>query len=143
MEEEIQEGQVSRRRMLKRIGAGAAVAWTAPVLTSLRTPAFAQGSPPGLCPGGEDCRDPEHDCNAQIDCSQARDGSCGCGRTPENSCFCYQHGACGLPCTTQGDCLPIPGTACVASCCGFTCLPPCITSGRRSVPRGQRATFRR
>jgi CHRD domain-containing protein len=38
-------GGVSRRRMLKRIGAGAAVAWTAPILTSVRTPAFAQASP--------------------------------------------------------------------------------------------------
>ena len=34
--------QISRRRMLKRIGAGAAVAWTAPVLTSIRTSAFGQ-----------------------------------------------------------------------------------------------------
>jgi hypothetical protein len=35
-------GSVSRRAMLKRIGAGAAVAWSAPVITSIRTPAFAQ-----------------------------------------------------------------------------------------------------
>jgi hypothetical protein len=33
---------ISRRRMIKRIGAGAAVAWTAPVLMSVKTPAFAQ-----------------------------------------------------------------------------------------------------
>lgn len=33
---------ISRRTMLKRLGAGAAVAWSVPVLTSLRTPAFAQ-----------------------------------------------------------------------------------------------------
>ncbi len=32
---------ISRRRMLKRIGAGAAIAWSAPVLTSFRAPAFA------------------------------------------------------------------------------------------------------
>jgi hypothetical protein len=35
-------GGISRRRMLKRIGAGAAVAWTAPIITSVRTPAWAQ-----------------------------------------------------------------------------------------------------
>ena len=40
---DVPEEGVSRRRMLKRIGAGAAVAWTAPILTSIRTPAFAQG----------------------------------------------------------------------------------------------------
>lgn len=33
---------ISRRKVLKRIGAGAAVAWTAPILVSVRTPAFAQ-----------------------------------------------------------------------------------------------------
>jgi hypothetical protein len=36
---------ISRRRMIKRIGAGAAVAWTAPVLMSVRVPAFAQSPP--------------------------------------------------------------------------------------------------
>jgi hypothetical protein len=36
---------ISRRRMLRRIGAGAAVAWTVPVLTSIRTPAFAATAP--------------------------------------------------------------------------------------------------
>jgi hypothetical protein len=40
-------GSVSRRAMLKRIGAGAAVAWSAPVITSIRTPAFAQYPPTG------------------------------------------------------------------------------------------------
>ena len=32
---------ISRRRMIKRLGAGAAVAWTAPVLLSVKTPAFS------------------------------------------------------------------------------------------------------
>lgn len=32
---------ISRRRLIKRLGTGAAVAWTAPVLLSVRTPAFA------------------------------------------------------------------------------------------------------
>jgi len=35
-------GGVSRRKMLQRIGAGVAVAWTAPIITSVRVPAFAQ-----------------------------------------------------------------------------------------------------
>jgi hypothetical protein len=33
---------ISRRRMIKRIGAGAAVAWTSPILMSVKVPAFAQ-----------------------------------------------------------------------------------------------------
>jgi hypothetical protein len=32
---------ISRRSALKRIGAGAAIAWSAPVLMSVRSPAFA------------------------------------------------------------------------------------------------------
>jgi hypothetical protein len=35
------DGGVSRRQVLKRIGVGAAVAWTAPILTSVRVPAYA------------------------------------------------------------------------------------------------------
>lgn len=35
-------GGISRRKMLKRVGAGAAVAWTAPILTSVSVPAYAQ-----------------------------------------------------------------------------------------------------
>ena len=38
-------GDISRRRMLRRLGAGVAVAWTAPILTSVRVPAYAQVSP--------------------------------------------------------------------------------------------------
>jgi hypothetical protein len=38
--------EISRRRMLTRIAAGAAVGWSVPVLTTVRTPAFAQYPPP-------------------------------------------------------------------------------------------------
>jgi hypothetical protein len=38
-------GGISRRRMLRRMGAGVAIAWTAPILTSVRVPAYAQVSP--------------------------------------------------------------------------------------------------
>jgi hypothetical protein len=38
-------GGISRRKMLRRMGAGVAIAWTAPILTSVRVPAYAQVSP--------------------------------------------------------------------------------------------------
>jgi hypothetical protein len=38
-------GGISRRRMLRRMGTGVAIAWTAPILTSVRVPAYAQVSP--------------------------------------------------------------------------------------------------
>jgi hypothetical protein len=134
MDEESRESQISRRRMLKRIGAGAAVAWTAPVLTSLRAPAFAQGRYCNQCT-------PDNDCINQIDCSAAGDFSCCCGRTPEGPCFCYQHGSCGNACSSQADCAP--GTTCVASCCGFACQSACTSGPRGQVRAGQRATYPR
>jgi len=42
LEESQVGGGISRRQMLQRIGAGAAVAWTAPVLMTVKSPAFAQ-----------------------------------------------------------------------------------------------------
>jgi hypothetical protein len=48
------DSKISRRSMLRRLGAASAVAWTAPVITSLRVPAYAQdygggGFPYGSC----------------------------------------------------------------------------------------------
>jgi CHRD domain len=42
LENPLDTNAISRRRLIKRIGAGAAVAWTAPVLLSIKVPAFAQ-----------------------------------------------------------------------------------------------------
>ena len=93
MEPENRAGDISRRRMLKRIGAGAAIAWSAPVLTSLRIPAFAQAGSPvcqdcacfaaaGPCPGNPDCL---------------------CDRTMEGTCVCDQELGLG-DCTTTAQC---------------------------------------
>jgi hypothetical protein len=78
------ETSVSRRRILKRMGAGAALAWTAPIFTSVRPPAFA-GSP---APCDEGCgslapyfRLPDLNC----DCSECDGGCVGCG-----TCGCAQ-----------------------------------------------------
>src|SRR2546426_3328048 len=77
---------ISRRRMLKRIGAGAAVAWSAPILTSVRTPAFAQS-------GGSPC-DPGAPCDVNTPCNFANpchNGNplCNCWvNAGHNACFC-------------------------------------------------------
>ena len=90
-------GGISRRRMLKRIGVGAAVAWTAPVLTSIHTPAFAASLGPcdwsvcvGLCAATnikgkcDDGGNPGLECQAK--CSDL------CGGHPPHVCTCP--GAC-------------------------------------------------
>jgi hypothetical protein len=124
--EETHEG-ISRRRMLKRIGAGAAVAWTAPVLTSLKTPAFAQAYPPCPC----DLNTP---CNFAIDCEDSG-GSCNCWVLADRSkCWCGPISPCTdyVPCD-NGRCAE--GFVCVENCCGQLCYPECPA---QSGPRGPR-----
>lgn len=123
---------ISRRKMLKRVGAGAAVAWSAPVLTSLRVPAYAQTA--GLCPNG--CAD--------ILCFSEQDFLCGgsetciCTKTTENECFCGE-GICSCgsypACSSSADCLPTE--RCGLLCCtgDLRCLPPCGTC-RGAQPKG-------
>ena len=57
-EEERQQSSVSRRTMLKRIGAAGAIAWVTPVISSLSTPAFAASQ------GNSTCSSPCTDCFA-------------------------------------------------------------------------------
>jgi hypothetical protein len=49
---DLPHSKISRRSMLRRLGAASAVAWTAPVITSIRVPAFAQASGGGGFPYG-------------------------------------------------------------------------------------------
>src|SRR2546427_9333835 len=97
------KGTVSRRRMLKRIGAGAAVAWTAPILTSIHTPAFAQGSAEcASCPPF-DCTNPEL-CRTVCGCAPHHGDAGGC--------LCWgPNGNCPVDgpdiCATDQDCMDI------------------------------------
>jgi hypothetical protein len=93
-------------RRLKRIGAGTAVAWTSPVLLSLRTPAFAASPECTQC-RAFDCVEPFPRCR----------GECACILTTENDCFCAGPILCGFGCNSSGDCAP--GYRCVV----FTCDP--------------------
>jgi hypothetical protein len=125
-------GQIPRRKMLKRIGAGAAVAWTAPLLTSIRTPAFAQASPgcgetcPVFCQNNPICNDPN-----QCTCQALVGGGCAC----LCQCgFCFQ-------CASDADCEQFgPGSMCIqfdcpGACPGdptTACASPCGAAGQRS-----------
>ena len=122
--EELQN-PISRRRMLKRVGAGAAIAWSAPILSSLRTPAFAQAYP-DRC--GQECPA----CVGQLPCGEG----CTCIPAAAGGCFCHDIVLCNNPgitaCTTDADCAPSQavgrgaGWRCASSCCGNNlCHPPC------------------
>lgn len=122
--------RISRRRMIKRLGAATAVAWTAPVLSTLGSPAYAQGSPPP--PGCPSCVPigatlAEH-CNNRPDCPPMGQGPCDCQRTNADTCFCTNCTCCDqtIPCA-QG--CP-SGWQCALNCCSvsntdFLCVPPC------------------
>jgi hypothetical protein len=113
------EEGISRRRMLKRIGTGAAVAWTAPVITSLTTPAFAQY---GCDCISDPCNNP---CGAE---------GCLCAQTTEQDCDCFIP-VCGEPCSSSSDCGA--GRRCVVVCCDINaCADLCSGSSGRA-PRGR------
>jgi hypothetical protein len=107
---------ISRRRMLKRLGAGAAIAWSAPILTTLRSPAFAQ-SP---------CNCPECGCSdVSPVCGSDANGDCFC--IPEQGtgeCKCISN-AFGSGGTCSGPTCPA-GEACIAHCSDGCIQPDCL-----------------
>jgi hypothetical protein len=82
--------------MLKRIGAGATAAWSAPVLTSIRAPALAQSS----------CF--IFDCGPGVP-TNCPDPVCEFGPffTVENGCFCASVYLQEQGCVNDSDCPPI------------------------------------
>ncbi len=136
LEREIQD-RISRRRMIKRLGAATAVAWTAPVLSTLgNSPAWAQYDGVGPC-ANTDCpplgQPVETYCSSQVDCGAEPSGNpCSCVRAQEDNCQCHSCVFCDnpaiTPCATAGDCPA--GWICGLSCCSdtntdFRCLPQC------------------
>jgi hypothetical protein len=138
LDREIQD-RISRRRMIKRLGAATAVAWTAPVLSTLggATPAFAQYN--GSCQGCVALGQPgSTHCANQPDCGAEPSGNpCSCLRTSTNTCACHSCVFCDnpaiTPCGSQPGAGPCPpGWLCALSCCSdpaatddFVCLPAC------------------
>jgi hypothetical protein len=123
--EELQN-RISRRRMLKRVGAGAAIAWSAPILSSLRTPAFARAYP-ALC----DSLACGADCGLSI---PPELGDCLCFEDVEGNSHCTNNFFCNdaRACNTNEDCVSAfgvgffcqTGTGCGGSC-GQECAPDC------------------
>jgi hypothetical protein len=114
--------RISRRKALKRVAAGTAVAWSAPVLTSLSTPAFAQRYPPCAdCVFFDVCGETVPVCPSGT--------ACLCELTVEDECFCSSPNFfCGSTarCTSSSQCPQ--GWGCLGQgCCdtGSICVPPC------------------
>jgi hypothetical protein len=141
-EPQVQKEGISRRRMLKRVGVGAAIAWTAPVVTSMLPSAFATGPPPG-CPGGVSCNGCGPILNSDKGCSQgACTGGLGCFNSLDTSGACQNFQnifcSCLTACTDNSQCGA--SSACLCSnngCGGSFCVPCCGTNCHRPAKRGR------
>ena len=138
------ETKISRRKMLKNVGIAGAVAWTAPIITSLSAPAFAsvdsrdRKSCFALSKLGGDCAQ----CSGtSLNCQG--DSTCACHVDAAGCCSCSANATCaGLTaCTRNSQCLA--NQKCVISCCSTTqafCVPVCGSVARVSAKRGERMT---
>jgi hypothetical protein len=135
MEEETTVQKVSRRRMLKRIGTGAAVAWLTPIVTSLGSRAEAACS---------SCVEPNCSwtCGGNlVQCGLGGIDGCFCSHDTEGGCFCWQDSFCSevTPCSSTPDCPP--GYRCVPTCCGpGNCFPVCGAQRRPRHRHGKLAS---
>ncbi|MGH2572270.1 MAG: hypothetical protein ACRDGU_02080 [Actinomycetota bacterium] len=130
---DVGDSSVSRRGALKRIGAGTAIAWSAPILSSLRTPAYAQ-YPPTCEPGQDSCAGGDFNCNGLARCF--------CTGTAEGGqiCGCFDRGGCEgyTLCDSTSDCPA--GEFCTTTgtldCCNGICVPLCHAGCGGGQPAG-------
>lgn len=111
------EAAISRRSALKRIGVGAALAWTAPMVMSFETPAFAASEVctncDTTCPrSGNQCA-PGHFCLVHVNPTGSR-----CVCVFANYCSeAAKHGnGSDIVCGSDSDCPS--GFVCATTCCG-------------------------
>jgi hypothetical protein len=122
------EKGVSRRTVLKRVGTGVAIAWTAPVLLSVQNRAWAAS--PGC---GDRCNG--IGCGNNPVCDEPRGCSLQC-RADGSECVCLaEFGQC-IVCSSDAECPP--DYTCTQNCiCGPTgCAAPCGASESKRAPRG-------
>jgi hypothetical protein len=118
---------MDRRRLLGRMGAGAAIVWTAPMIDTFASSAAAQSAP---SPCTSSCASPDI---CGVECGSG----CLCGVLATGGCACFTPVCDGPPCGTNADCPP--GWACVAAgtCCGSDtafCAPLCGTPDPPALP---------
>lgn len=125
------DGHISRRTLIKRAGAGAALVWTAPaIVTSLGGQAYA-ASPTFAC---VECGTGPNNCCPGFGagnigtCNPANDlcagGFCGCTVTHEGNCVCLDWSNFTAGCDTNADCAA--GYHCITDCPGNTfCVAEC------------------
>ncbi len=123
-----EETTISRRKLIKRAGVGAAAVWSVPFLASTASADVGIDTLRQRCSSGGVP-------NCQSTC-----GAGTCGSKNGKTCFCYPGAKGGIgsaccecagnisctqspPCNGNGDCPR--GWKCTFNCCGRTCVPPC------------------
>lgn len=140
MDDEVTDG-LNRRTALKRIGAGAALAWSAPAILSASSASAVTGSPlPTSCDVGYVCG-----VNDPPDCGAGAGLDCYCITTVSGQIVCVDVNAtCGNACTSDADCGP--NSVCQSAnsgCCGQVCvtgmcgdpIPARVGNGRSNLSR--------
>jgi len=142
MEEERTGKEISRRRLIKRLGVGTAAAWLAPVVTSLGSRAEASSD---ICVCQTPC---DWTCGGilyQCGSGCGPFGAAYCSADTDGNCFCWEDDFCDsvTDCTSNADCPP--GYACIPNtCCGVPkCLAGCGMGPRRRRRHGKTATGKR
>jgi hypothetical protein len=128
------QARLSRRGLIKGVGAGTALAWSAPTILGVGSQAFA-GSP--TCPS------PCTDCFS-ISCgvqSSVCGNNCLCSIDTEDNCFCAQNVFGSGECTTSADCEANERcmNICARNCAGTFCLPACNLANVNSTLAGEPA----
>lgn len=129
---------LSRRSMIKRIGAGTALVWAAPSILSTSS-GSAMGSPLP-CPSSGCSKNGI--CALFANCGTNNNGRCSCFFTTDGSTFCADTDfICGNQiCETCADCPD--GWACVETCCANkVCAPPCTNAPAAAVTAGGRGSL--
>lgn len=135
--DESSEQRVSRAGALKYMGAGAAIAWAAPmIMTGTAEAATANKT----CARNVAATDTACGvCQSQQPCGGS---GCTCVIAVTGCCFCHQPQSCDLVvCKNNGNCPP--GWNCAYTCCGGKlCVPPCGAAPAVPHRPGQRMTHR-
>jgi hypothetical protein len=136
-----EETTLSRRKLIKRAGVGAAAVWSVPFLTSTASAGVGIETLRQACTNTD--KSPACvSCGAQS-CATKNGTTCFCfvgvrQNRGSGCCECQGNYFCSgaRPCNSNGDCPT--GFKCVVSCCGQTCAPKCgqgISAAQASLGR--------
>lgn len=124
----VSEQRVTRGRLLKRAGVGAAALGAGSMLTASTAGASFSSIFSTACIAVGGCSTTPFVDGCDSGCQ------CGCVVTPEGCCFCAENWFCNTPaCTKSSQCPPGWGCGYSPNCGGFVCAPHCGSCNHHTV----------